>query len=62
MNEEKVKNLFRYEHLPPHLQLVSKPFHDMALTILKETMATPEQTLALRKLWEAKNLIVWDAS
>lgn len=27
------KLYFRYDHLPPHLQAVSKPFHDLAESV-----------------------------
>jgi len=48
---------FKYDHLPPHLQEVSKPF-----TALAEQIAAlpqnPESTTALRKLLEAKDCAV----
>jgi len=62
MNEEKIESLFRYTHLPEHLQAVSKPFHDMALNIISQGPPSAEQTLAIRHLWDAKNLVVWIAS
>lgn len=49
---------FAYEHLPPHLQAVSKPFGDMALKLADELPANPESTTALRKLLEAKDCAV----
>lgn len=45
---------FAYDHLPEHLQKVSKPFADLAATITNEK--------ALDKLFEAKNLVVLDAA
>lgn len=49
---------FKYEHLPPHLQLVSKPFHDMAHKLAETLPNNPETTAALRKLMEAKDCAV----
>jgi len=48
---------FRYEHLPPHLQQVSKPFSDLAHQ-LAETLTGPEVTRALGDLFNAKNWAV----
>jgi ferritin-like protein len=49
---------FRYGHLPAHLQDVSKPFHDMAITLENNLPSNPEKTTALRKLLEAKDCAV----
>lgn len=49
---------FAYEHLPPHLQAVSKPFGDMARDLAKTLPNNPESTTALRKLLEAKDCAV----
>lgn len=49
---------FGYEHLPPHLQEVSKPFSDLAHKIVAELPQNPERTVALRKLLEAKDCAV----
>ena len=59
MDKSKIKSLFRYSHLPHHLQDVSKPFHDLAIHLFAELPASAELTLALRSLWEAKNLAVF---
>ena len=59
MNRQKIEALFRYGHLPEHLQKVSKPFHDMALDLVDDFEPNAEVTLAIRKLWEAKNLVVY---
>lgn len=52
-----VLQFFKYEHLPPHLQGVSKPFSDLA-NQLAEGPANPETTVALRKLLESKDAAV----
>ena len=54
---------FDYEHLPDHLQVVSKPFHDLA-KMVHQTLQhhrkgiTEEQEMCLRKLLEAKDCAV----
>lgn len=54
--------LFAFEHLPEHLQEVSRPFADLANKIVYHQQAMRDnpslQTAALYKLWEAKNLAV----
>lgn len=49
---------FKYEHLPPHLQEVSKPFADLANSIVVTLPSNPERSTALRKLLEAKDCAV----
>jgi hypothetical protein len=49
---------FVYEHLPPHLQAVSKPFGDLARHIVETLPSNAERTVALRKLLEAKDCAV----
>jgi hypothetical protein len=49
---------FSYEHLPQHLQSVSKPFCELAQRIDSELPMNPEKTVALRKLLEAKDCAV----
>lgn len=58
MPEEHIMQFFAYEHLPPHLQEVSKPFGDMAQKIVSEIPRNPERTVALRKLLEGKDAAV----
>ena len=69
---EHILQFFAYEHLPAHLQAVSKPFGDLARAIVHggstpDTGAgilqvsiprNPERTVALRKLLEAKDAAV----
>ncbi|AWY09382.1 hypothetical protein vBRpoPV13_25 [Ruegeria phage vB_RpoP-V13] len=57
----KAESLFRYSHLPAHLQEVSRPFYDLATKIVDTLPPSAEATLALRSLWEAKNLAVFAA-
>ena len=49
---------FKYEHLPPFLQDVSKPFGEFAKTIDDTHTDSPEKDAALRKLLEAKDATV----
>ena len=49
---------FAYEHLPAHLQAVSKPFGELARQIQETLPDNPEKTTALRKLLEAKDCAV----
>lgn len=70
--EEYLDQIFGYKHLPPGLQMVSKPFCDLAHAIVKGDNCSesgtvtigealprnPERTVALRKLLEAKDAAV----
>lgn len=49
---------FAYEHLPAHLQDVSKPFCDLAHKVAHESNDPREATVAIRKLLEAKDAAV----
>lgn len=49
---------FAYEHLPQHLQAISKPFGELAKQIVETLPSNPERTVALRKLLEAKDCAV----
>lgn len=69
---EFILQFFAFEHLPPHLRSVSKPFCDLAHAIVDGdnvpesgtvTLGPPlprnsERTVALRKLLEAKDAAV----
>lgn len=57
MNEHIIQ-FFAYEHLPAHLQAVSKPFGDLARSLVETLPRNPERTVALRKLLEAKDAAV----
>jgi ferritin-like protein len=49
---------FRYEHLPEHLQRVSRRFFDLAQALAADLPDDPETTASLRKLLEAKDCAV----
>jgi len=55
---DRMLQFFVYEHLPPHLQAVSKPFGDLARHIVETLPSNAERTAALRKLLEAKDCAV----
>lgn len=55
---DRLLQFFAYEHLPPHLQVVSKPFGDMARELAGSLPANAESTTALRKLLESKDCAV----
>jgi hypothetical protein len=55
---EHIQQFFAFEHLPPHLQAVSKPFGELAAQIVATLPRNPERTVALRKLLEAKDAAV----
>jgi hypothetical protein len=55
--QEHIVQFFAYDHLPRELQLVSRPFAELAETIMT-LPRNPERTVALRKLLEAKDAAV----
>jgi hypothetical protein len=55
---DRMLQFFAWEHLPPHLQKISKPFGEMAEKIVEGIPSNPERTAGLRKLLEAKDCIV----
>ena len=58
MNEEYLIQFFEYKHLPENLQVVSKPFGELAKKIVDELPRNQERTVAIRKLLEAKDCAV----
>ena len=56
--QEHIIQFFKWEHLPPHLAEVSKPFAEMAHAIVDKLPRNPERTAALRKLLESKDAAV----
>lgn len=54
-----IMKYFRFEHLPPHLQAVSRPFCEAAAFVEALAATDPaEKATALRKLLEAKDAAV----
>lgn len=49
---------FSYSHLPEYLQPYSKPCHDVAARMLNELPDSPQLSLGLQKLIEAKDCFV----
>jgi hypothetical protein len=56
--EEPIMQWFAYEHLPEHLQAVSKPFCELAQHVVETLPRCAERTVALRKLLEGKDAAV----
>lgn len=56
--EERMLRYFTFEHLPMHLQDVSAPFFFLATDICNALPSSPERTVCLRKLLEAKDCAV----
>lgn len=56
--KEHILQFFAYAHLPQHLQAGSKPFCDLANSVVDMLPRNPERTVALRKLLEAKDAAV----
>jgi hypothetical protein len=55
---EHIMQFFAHAHLPPHLAEVSRPFADLAESIVATLPRNPERTVSLRKLLEAKDAAV----
>ncbi len=49
---------FKYEHLPKYHRAVSRPLCELAADVVDTLPRTPERTVALRKLLEAKDAAV----
>jgi hypothetical protein len=56
--QDPMMQFFAYDHLPPALQVHSKPFAELAELIVETLPKNPERTVALRKLLEAKDCAV----
>lgn len=53
-----IMKYFAYQHLPAHLQEISKPIGDLA-TLMDESLPdSAEKSAVLRKLLEAKDALV----
>jgi hypothetical protein len=55
---DRMLQFFAYEHLPAHLQEISRPSGEMAEWIVETLPQNAERTAGLRKLLEAKDCIV----
>jgi len=55
---DRMLQFFEYEHLPPFLQEISKPFGDLARQMVETLPANAERSAGLRKLLEAKDCAV----
>jgi len=53
-----IMKYFAYEHLPAHLQEVSKPIGDLAKQLDETLPDGAEKSAGLRKLLEAKDALV----
>lgn len=53
-----IMTFFSYEHLPPPMQAVSKPLHDVAVQMANHLSPSAEVSAGLRKLLEAKDCFV----
>lgn len=53
-----IMKYFEYQHLPPHLQEVSKPIGDLAKQMDEQLPDGAEKSAGLRKLLEAKDCLV----
>lgn len=49
---------FKYEHLPEHLQSISKHCCELACAMDEDLPSGPEKSAGLRKLLEAKDCFV----
>ena len=58
LKAERMWAYFAFAHLPQPLQDVSRPFCDLAQQIIMTQPPTPERTVCLRKLLEAKDCAV----
>lgn len=53
-----IMKYFEYQHLPAHLQEVSKPISDLAKQMDEQLPDAAEKSAGLRKLLEAKDCLV----
>lgn len=58
MTREVILQFFEYQHLKPELQEHSKAFWALAHHVCNTLPESPERTVALRKLLEAKDAAV----
>lgn len=53
-----ILRFFAYEHLPPHLQAISRPACELAHTMAQSLPPCAETSAGLRRLLEAKDAFV----
>jgi hypothetical protein len=58
MNNNPIMKHFAFEHLPEHLQAVSRPIGELARKMDQSLSDGPEKSAGLRKLLEAKDCFV----
>lgn len=58
LKAEPILQFFEWDHLPPKLQEVSRPFAILAEQLVATLPRNPERTVALRKLLEGKDAAV----
>lgn len=58
VKQDEILRWFHYGHLPPALQERSRPWCELARTIIDTTPRCAERTVALRKLLEGKDAAV----
>ena len=58
MSGDPILQFFEYEHLPPNLQEISRPFCELAVAMVAKLPPGPEVSAGLRKLLEAKDCAV----
>jgi len=59
MTLEDLEELFAVSHLRPDMAQVSAHWRDLALYIFAELPPSAERTLAVRALWESKNMAIY---
>jgi hypothetical protein len=57
-DNDPMMQFFAYDHLPEHLQAVSRPYGELAASVVETLPRNPERTAALRKLLESKDCAV----
>ena len=55
---DRLLKYFKFDHLPPHLQEISKDFSELAHQMAARSGDVPEVMAGLRKLLEAKDCAV----
>lgn len=58
LDNDPILRFFHYAHLPDQLKAVSRPFCELAATIIQTVPRNAERSVALRKLLEAKDAAV----